>query len=51
MAAESDPDVVTKLKGTKITVHVEDALIDVLVVTFDFGNRIFQGALLDVTKK
>lgn len=50
MATETDPDV-TKLKGTKILVHVEDALFDVLVVSFAVGNKLFQGALLDITKK
>lgn len=50
MATETDSDV-PKLKGTKILVHVEDALFDVLVVSFTIGNKIFQGALLDITKK
>ncbi|KFM65824.1 PWWP domain-containing protein 2B, partial [Stegodyphus mimosarum] len=50
MATETDSDV-TKLKGTKILVLVEDALIDVLVVSFHIGDKIFQGALLDITKK
>ncbi|GBM15087.1 PWWP domain-containing protein 2A [Araneus ventricosus] len=50
MATDTDSDV-TKLKGTKIYVLVEDALFDVLVVSFQFGTKIFQGALLDITKK
>lgn len=48
MAADTD---VTKLKGTKILVFVEDALLDVIVVSYHVGTKIFQGALLDVTKK
>ncbi|GIY90432.1 PWWP domain-containing protein 2B [Caerostris darwini] len=50
MATDTDSDV-TKLKGTKIFVLVEDALIDVLVVSFQVGSKTFQGALLDITKK
>ncbi|XP_015904716.1 PWWP domain-containing protein 2B [Parasteatoda tepidariorum] len=50
MATDTDSDV-TKLKGTKILVLVEDALIDVLVVSFNVGTKIYQGALLDITKK
>lgn len=38
-------------KGSKISVKVEEALIDVIIVSFHYGNKIFQGALLDVTKK
>lgn len=50
MATDTDSDV-TKLKGTKILVFVEDALQDVLVVSYRIGTKTFQGALLDVTKK
>lgn len=44
-------DGVELLKGTKISVMVEEALVDVIIVSFNFGGKIFQGALLDVTKK
>ncbi|GFS44664.1 PWWP domain-containing protein 2A [Trichonephila inaurata madagascariensis] len=50
MATDTDSDV-TKLKGTKIYVLVEDALIDVLVVSFQTGTKVYQGVLLDVSKK
>lgn len=30
---------------------VEEALIDVIIVSFNYSGKIFQGALLDVTKK
>uniref|UniRef100_A0A6M2D025 Uncharacterized protein n=1 Tax=Rhipicephalus microplus TaxID=6941 RepID=A0A6M2D025_RHIMP len=39
------------LKGSKISVIVEEALIDVIIVSFNYGGKVFQGALLDVTKK
>ncbi|KAM7284590.1 PWWP domain-containing protein 2A isoform X1 [Ixodes scapularis] len=39
------------LKGSKISVMVEEALIDVIIVSFSYGGKIFQGALLDVSKK
>lgn len=42
---------VTSLKGTRILVNVEEALLDVIVVAFHFGKHVFQGALLDVGKK
>ncbi|XP_075532789.1 uncharacterized protein LOC142566000 [Dermacentor variabilis] len=39
------------LKGSKISVMVEEALIDVIIVSFNYSGKVFQGALLDVTKK
>ncbi|XP_013778302.1 uncharacterized protein LOC106462882 isoform X1 [Limulus polyphemus] len=50
MALPSESDV-TLLKGAKISVTVEEAIIDVLVVSFHFGGKVFQGALLEVNKK
>lgn len=39
------------LKRTKISVFVDEALPDILVVTYEFGVKIFKGVLLDSTKK
>lgn len=39
------------LKHTKITVLVDEALPDLLVVTYEYGVRIFKGVLLDSTKR
>ncbi|KAL1509431.1 hypothetical protein ABEB36_004170 [Hypothenemus hampei] len=41
----------TLLKKTNISVYVDDALPDILVVTYEFGLRIFKGVLLDTTKR
>lgn len=38
-------------KNSKITVNVEDVLPDILVVSFTFDSKLFQGVLLDSTKK
>lgn len=42
---------VQHLKSTKITVFVDEALPDILVVSFEHGVKIFRGVLLDSTKK
>ncbi|PSN47613.1 hypothetical protein C0J52_04557 [Blattella germanica] len=39
------------VKNSKILVNVEDALQDILVVSYAFENRLYQGVLLDSTKK
>ncbi|KAG8320513.1 chromatin binding [Homalodisca vitripennis] len=39
------------LKNSKIVVNVEEALQDVLVVTYASENKLFQGVLLDSTKR
>lgn len=44
-------DDVQLLKKTKISVFVDEALSDILVVTFEFGVKIFRGVLLDSTKR
>ncbi|KAG8233066.1 hypothetical protein J437_LFUL012942 [Ladona fulva] len=38
-------------KNSKIVVNVEEALQDIFVVTFSYENRLFQGVLLDSSKK
>lgn len=39
------------LKRTKISVYVDEALPDILVVTYEYGVKIFKGVLLDTTKR
>lgn len=39
------------LKSTTISVFVDEAVSDLLVVTYKFGVKIFKGALLDSTKR
>lgn len=39
------------LKNSKILVNVEEALQDVLVVSYALENRCFQGVLLDSSKR
>lgn len=39
------------LKNSKIVVNVEEALQDILVVTYSLENKLFQGVLLDSTKR
>ncbi|XP_054262139.1 PWWP domain-containing protein 2A-like [Macrosteles quadrilineatus] len=39
------------LKNSKIVVNVEEALQDVLVVTYALENKLFQGVLLDSSKR
>ncbi|KAL0269334.1 UNVERIFIED_CONTAM: hypothetical protein PYX00_007107 [Menopon gallinae] len=38
-------------KNSKIAVNVEEVLPDILVVSFTFESKLFQGVLLDSTKK
>lgn len=50
----ADPEAcvdVQLLKSTKIHVFVDEALPDMLVVTYELGVRIFKGVLLDYTKR
>lgn len=52
MADEQDNNLDIKLlKRTTISVFVDEALPDILVVTFKYGLKIFKGVLLDSTKK
>lgn len=50
----ADCDIVSSildLKNTTIPVDVIDALQDLLVVTYGYGNKYFQGVLLDSSKR
>ncbi|XP_017783359.1 PREDICTED: PWWP domain-containing protein 2A-like [Nicrophorus vespilloides] len=47
----ADSDDIHLLKQTRISVLVDEALPDILVVTYEFGLKIFKGVLLDSTKK
>lgn len=38
-------------KNSKIIVNVEEVLPDIIVVSFTFDSKLFQGVLLDSTKK
>lgn len=42
---------ITLLKKTRVSVYVDEALPDILVVTYEFGLKIFKGVLLDSTKR
>ncbi|XP_060526389.1 PWWP domain-containing protein 2A-like [Cylas formicarius] len=39
------------LKNTKISVYVDEALPDIIVVTYEFGLKLFKGVLLDSNKR
>lgn len=39
------------LKKTRISVFVDEALPDILVVTYEYGLKIFKGVLLESTKR
>jgi hypothetical protein len=39
------------VKNSQILVNVEEALQDILVVSYTFENKLYQGVLLDSTKK
>ncbi|KAJ1525742.1 hypothetical protein ONE63_008950 [Megalurothrips usitatus] len=39
------------LKNSDISVHVEEALLDFLVVSYEYDSRLYQGVLLDATKR
>jgi len=51
MADPNDEDQIGKLKNSEIAVQVEETLDDVIIVSFRHQGRVFQGALLDSTKK
>lgn len=38
-------------KKSKILVTVEEALPDIIVVTYNYDSKLFQGVLLDSTKR
>lgn len=38
-------------KNSKIVVNVDESLPDILVVTYEYGSKIYQGVLLDSTKR
>ncbi|ERL86878.1 hypothetical protein D910_04281 [Dendroctonus ponderosae] len=42
---------ITLLKKSNISVYVDEALPDILVVTYELGLKIFKGVLLDTTKR
>lgn len=42
---------VQRLKNTRISVFVDEAVPDILVVSYEHGVKIFRGVLLDSTKK
>lgn len=39
------------LKGSKVLVKVDEALKDMLVVTYNHESRIYQGVLMDTTNR
>ncbi|XP_044761094.1 uncharacterized protein LOC123318519 isoform X2 [Coccinella septempunctata] len=49
--ADTENNDLNCLKHTKITVLVDEALPDLLVVTYEYGVKIFKGVLLDSTKR
>jgi hypothetical protein len=50
--ADVETHLQTKIvKNSKILVNVEEALQDILVVSYAFENKLYQGVLLDSTKK
>ncbi|XP_018576492.1 PWWP domain-containing protein 2A [Anoplophora glabripennis] len=51
MAEQDSSKDIKLLKRTRISVFVDEALPDILVVTFEFGVKIFKGVLLDSTKR
>ncbi|KAK9872569.1 hypothetical protein WA026_018703 [Henosepilachna vigintioctopunctata] len=50
MADDENSDI-NCLKKTRISVLVDEALPDLLVVTYEYGVKIFKGALLDCSKR
>ncbi|CAG9773089.1 unnamed protein product [Ceutorhynchus assimilis] len=42
---------ITLLKKTNVSVFVEEALPDILIVTYEFGLKIFKGVLLESSKR
>ncbi|CAH0553270.1 unnamed protein product [Brassicogethes aeneus] len=51
MADQENCKDVKLLKRTRISVFVDEALPDILVVTYEFGVQIFKGVLLESTKR
>lgn len=51
MADSGAPIELGLVKGGKILVSVESMLPDIVVVSFEHGTKLFQGALLDATKR
>lgn len=51
MADDEKLEDVQLLKSTSISVYVDEALQDMLVVTFKYGLKLFKGILLDSTKR
>ncbi|XP_015523140.2 PWWP domain-containing protein 2A isoform X2 [Neodiprion pinetum] len=51
MADSGAPTELGLVKGEKILVSVESMLPDIVVVSFEHGTKLFQGALLDATKR
>lgn len=51
MADQEKPKDVQLLKSTRISVFVDEALQDMLVVTYESGVKIYKGILLDYTKR
>lgn len=51
MADQENCKDIQLLKSTSISVFVDEALQDMLVVTYELGVKIFKGILLDYTKK
>ncbi|KAK4882959.1 hypothetical protein RN001_006278 [Aquatica leii] len=51
MADEEKVEDVQLLKSTTISVYVDEALQDMLVVTYKYGLKIYKGILLDYTKR
>ncbi|KAF5273045.1 hypothetical protein FQR65_LT04787 [Abscondita terminalis] len=51
MADEEKVKDVQLLKSTTISVYVDEALQDMLVVTYKYGLKIYKGILLDYTKR
>lgn len=50
MAAVAETADMTILKNSQILVHVEEALSDLIVVSYSTDNKKFQGVLLDSNK-
>ncbi|KAF4519476.1 hypothetical protein B566_EDAN010085 [Ephemera danica] len=51
MADQIEEDSIVLLKNKKILVNVEEALEDIIIVSFTHQGSVFQGALLNSTKK
>lgn len=51
MADSDSPSVSKLLKDSKIVVNVDEVLQDLLVVSYAYESKLFQGVLLDSTKR